>query len=87
MGYSVCVSHHIPHPFDLAPRHLRVGRPELLAKMSAQFTDETDAKIKAAMALENCQSQNEFVEKALRFYSDYLVAGDYKKRPASADRF
>ena len=28
------------------------------------------------MPLENCQSQNEFVEKALRFYCDYLIAGD-----------
>lgn len=37
---------------------------------------ETDAKIKSAMRLENCQSQNEFVEKAVRFYCDYLTAGD-----------
>ena len=37
---------------------------------------ETDAKIKAAMQLENCQSQNEFVEKAVRFYCDYLTVGD-----------
>ena len=45
-------------------------------RFQMRISTETDAKIKAAMALENCQSQNEFVEKALRFYSDYLVAGD-----------
>ena len=45
-------------------------------RFQMRISPETDAKIKAAMPLENCQSQNEFVEKALRFYCDYLVAGD-----------
>lgn len=45
-------------------------------RFQMRISTETDAKIKAAMPLENCQSQNEFVEKALRFYCDYLIAGD-----------
>lgn len=45
-------------------------------RFQMRISPETDAKIKAAMPLENCQSQNEFVEKALRFYCDYLIAGD-----------
>ena len=45
-------------------------------RFQMRISPETDVKIKAAMPLENCQSQNEFVEKALRFYCDYLVAGD-----------
>ena len=45
-------------------------------RFQMRISPETDAKIKAVMALENCQSQNEFVEKSLRFYCDYLVAGD-----------
>ena len=45
-------------------------------RFQMRISPKTDAKIKAAMPLENCQSQNEFVEKALRFYCDYLVAGD-----------
>ena len=36
----------------------------------------TDRKIKSAMPLANCRSQNEFVEKALRFYCDYISSQD-----------
>ena len=36
----------------------------------------TERKIAAAMPLANCRSQNEFVQKALNFYCDYLTAGD-----------
>ena len=50
--------------------------PEERVRFQMRVLPETDAKIKAAMQLENCQSQNEFVEKAVRFYCDYLTVGD-----------
>jgi len=37
---------------------------------------DTDRKVKAAMPIANCRSQNEFVEKALLFYCDYITAQD-----------
>ncbi len=33
-----------------------------------------ERKINAAMEKDNCQSRNEFLEKALKFYCDYLAA-------------
>ena len=39
--------------------------PEERVRFQMRVLPETDAKIKAAMQLENCQSQNEFVEKAV----------------------
>jgi hypothetical protein len=45
-------------------------------KFQMRISPETDRKIKAAMPLSNCRSQNEFVENALCFYSDYLVTQD-----------
>ena len=45
-------------------------------RFQMRIDPETDRKIKAAMPLANCRSQNEFVETALRFYCDYLMAGD-----------
>ena len=45
-------------------------------RFQMRIAPDTDRKIKAAMPLANCRSQNEFVEKALRFYCDYLTAGD-----------
>ena len=41
-----------------------------------RISPETDRKIKTAMPLANCRSQNEFVEDALRFYCDYLASQD-----------
>ena len=35
-----------------------------------------ERKISAAMEKDNCQSRNEFLEKALKFYCDYLAAED-----------
>ena len=41
-----------------------------------RISPDTDRKIKKAMEQDNCQSQNEFVEKALRFYCAYLSASN-----------
>ena len=45
-------------------------------KFQMRIDPDTDRKIKAAMPRANCRSQNEFVEKAVRFYCDYLAAED-----------
>ena len=45
-------------------------------RIHTRINADTERKIVAAMPLANCQSQNEFVEKALQFYCDYLTAGD-----------
>ena len=50
--------------------------PEEKTRIHTRITPETERKIASAMPLANCQSQNEFVEKALHFYCDYLTAGD-----------
>ena len=50
--------------------------PEEKTRIHTRITADTQRKIAAAMPLANCQSQNEFVEKALHFYCDYLTAGD-----------
>ena len=48
-------------------------------RFQMRIEPDTDRKIKAAMPLANCRSQNEFVETALRFYCDYLTAQDCTK--------
>ena len=45
-------------------------------RFQMRIDPETDRKVKAAMPLAHCRSQNEFVETALRFYCDYLMASD-----------
>lgn len=45
-------------------------------KFQMRISPETDRKIKTAMPLTNCRSQNKFVEDALRFYCDYLASQD-----------
>ncbi len=45
-------------------------------RFQMRIDPDTDRKVKAAMPIANCRSQNEFVEKALRFYCDYLTAQD-----------
>jgi len=45
-------------------------------RFQMRINPDTDRKVKATMPLANCRSQNEFVEKALQFYCDYLMAGD-----------
>lgn len=45
-------------------------------RFQMRISPETDQKIKAAMPLANCQSQNEFVEQALLHYCGCLQAED-----------
>ena len=45
-------------------------------RIHTRITSETERKIAAAMPLSNCQTQNEFVEKAVNFYVDYLEMRD-----------
>ena len=45
-------------------------------RIHTRISPETEQKITAAMPLSNCRSQNEFVEKALQFYCEYLTAQD-----------
>ncbi len=45
-------------------------------RFQMRVSQDTNQRIKAGMKLDNCQSQNEFVEKALRFYCEYLTAQD-----------
>ena len=40
-------------------------------KFLMRIDPDTDQKIKNAIPLANCRSQNEFVEKTLQFYCDY----------------
>ena len=50
--------------------------PDEKIKFLMRIDPDTDRKIKAAMPLANCRSQNEFVEKALQFYCDYVASQD-----------
>ena len=50
--------------------------PEEKTSIHTRITADTERKIAAAIPLANCQSQNEFVEKALHFYCDYLTSSD-----------
>ena len=45
-------------------------------RFQMRISPDTDAKIKESMPLTNCQSKNEFVEEALRFYCGYLSANN-----------
>lgn len=45
-------------------------------KFQMRISQDTDRKIKVAMPISDCRSQNEFVETAVRFYCDYLVSQD-----------
>ena len=45
-------------------------------RIHTRITPETERKIAAAMPLSNCRTQNEFVEKALQFYCDYIASQD-----------
>lgn len=45
-------------------------------RFQMRIDPDTDRKVKASIPLSNSRSQNEFVEKALRFYCDYLNARD-----------
>ena len=42
-------------------------------RIHTRISPETERKIEAAMVKANCQSRNEFLEKALQFYCSYLA--------------
>ena len=50
--------------------------PQNKVRFQMRISPDTDQKIKRAMPLANCRSQNEFVEDALNFYCKYLTAKD-----------
>ena len=50
--------------------------PEEKLRIHTRVSQEMERKIEAAMAKDNCQSRNEFLEKSLQFYCDYLAAED-----------
>ena len=45
-------------------------------RFQMRISPETDQKVKAAIPLANCQSQNEFVEQALLHYCGCLQAAE-----------
>ncbi len=45
-------------------------------RIHARVSPETGRRIEAAMVKANCQSRNEFLEKSLQFYCDYLASED-----------
>ncbi len=50
--------------------------PEEKVRFQARISPDTDRKIKELMPKANCQSQNEFIEHALKFYCSYLTTQD-----------
>lgn len=50
--------------------------PEEKMRIHTRVSQEMEHKIEAAMVKANCQSRNEFLEQALRFYCDYLASED-----------
>ena len=58
--------------------------PDEKIKFLMRIDPATDRKIKTAIPLANCRSQNEFVEKALNYYCGYLMAEDSVSILASA---
>ena len=45
-------------------------------RIHTRISPDTKRKMENAMPNANCQSQNEFVEKAICFYSDYVMTKD-----------
>ena len=45
-------------------------------RFQIRISPDTDQRIKAAMQVANCRSQNEFVEEAIRFYCSYISTGN-----------
>ena len=68
---------HIPwFGYNSTLNHQNLGgiiMAEERTRIHTRIIPETEHKIAAAMPPSNCQTQNEFVKKALRFYCDYLV--------------
>jgi hypothetical protein len=51
-------------------------RKEETVRFPLRLPKDTADLVKAAMLRDNCRSQNEFVEKAVRFYAGYIAAKD-----------
>jgi len=66
---------HIPwFGYNSTLNHQNLGgiiMAEERTRIHTRIIPETEHKIAAAMPPSNCQTQNEFVKKALRFYCDY----------------
>jgi hypothetical protein len=45
-------------------------------RFTVRLSREANRLMKSSMERANCQSQNEFAEKAIRFYAGYLTAND-----------
>ena len=43
-------------------------------RIHTRISPDTKRKMEIAMPSANCRSQNEFVEKAIRFYSDHIIS-------------
>ena len=50
--------------------------PEEKVRFQARISPDTNRKIKELMPKANCRSENEFIEKALKFYCSYLTTQD-----------
>lgn len=51
-------------------------RKEEKVRFPLRISKDTAGLVKAAMPRDNCQSQNEFIEKAVRFYAGHIAARD-----------
>ena len=51
-------------------------KKEVRVRFPLRLSQDTDSLVKAAMLRDNCQSQNEFIEKAIRFYAGHIAARD-----------
>ncbi len=52
-------------------------------RLALRMQPETKQKIEQWYRADNCKSQNEFVEKAVNFYADYLAARDNSLLPVA----
>ena len=52
-------------------------------RLALRMQPETKQRIEQWYRADNCKSQNEFVEKAVNFYADYLSARDNSLLPAA----
>ncbi len=52
-------------------------------RLALRMQPETKQRIEQWYQADNCKSQNEFVEKAVNFYADYLSARDNSLLPAT----
>ena len=48
--------------------------PEEKVRFQARVSPETERKMELAMPNANCKSRNEFVERSICFYSDYITS-------------